>query len=133
MESSIFSSFESQLKTLIKQCIHEELLEFFKQHSATNPDGDLMYMKEAAAFLKMSVAGLYGHTQRRIIPFSKMGRRNVFSKKTITEWIMSRNQKTAEQIAAEECGASNPKQITYRKMKRTVQKQKHNPLQADGE
>jgi predicted DNA-binding transcriptional regulator AlpA len=101
METSAFNTFESQLKSFVKQCLREVLAENTQQNRSSNDDDDLMYMKEAAVFLKMSVAALYGYTHRRLIPFSKMGRRNVFSKKVIREWIMSRNKKTADEIGDE--------------------------------
>jgi excisionase family DNA binding protein len=66
------------------------------------PDADeLLSVQQAATFLKLSVATLYGFTHNATIPFCKKGKRLYFSKLDLTEWVKTGRNKTKEEIAFE--------------------------------
>lgn len=59
---------------------------------------DLLNVKEAAAFLKITEASLYTKVSRKEIPFSKPGKRLYFSKSELQDWISSSRHKTTDEI-----------------------------------
>lgn len=52
-------------------------------------DTDFMNLKEAAMFLRISPSVLYQLNARKKIPCRKIGRKIIFSKKELSEWVMS--------------------------------------------
>lgn len=66
------------------------------------PEADqLLTIKQASEFLKLSVPTLYGKVHDAVIPVSKKGKRLYFSKKELTDWIKTGRKKTVTEIAAE--------------------------------
>ncbi|HEX7414178.1 MAG TPA: helix-turn-helix domain-containing protein [Bacteroidia bacterium] len=60
------------------------------KHTSKDPEGQpeadkLLTIKEAGAFLHLSVPTLYGYVSRAAIPVSKQGKRLYFSKQELTE------------------------------------------------
>lgn len=74
----------------------------------SNKDSQLMNVKEAAAFLKISEASLYTKVSRKEIPFSKPGKRLYFSGSELQDWISNSRHKTANEIHSQ-LNRSNPK------------------------
>jgi excisionase family DNA binding protein len=62
---------------------------------------DLVNITQIAAFLKLSKATIYSKVSRRELPYYKLGKRLFFSKKEITELIMSNKGKTLQEIEDE--------------------------------
>lgn len=56
---------------------------------------------EAAAYLKISKDALYQLTSKRLVPFMKSGKRNLFTKAILDEWISSKRQKTVNELETE--------------------------------
>lgn len=50
---------------------------------------DFMTVKEAAQFLRVSPMLIYQLNAAKKIPCRKIGRKIIFSKKELTEWVMS--------------------------------------------
>jgi excisionase family DNA binding protein len=50
-------------------------------------EDDILTLKEASTFLKVTTRMLYDLVQRRRIPFFKVGRLLRFSKKSLLEWM----------------------------------------------
>ena len=61
----------------------------------------LLTIKEAAEFLRLSVATIYGKVSKGQIPHSKPGKRLYFSKADLTKWIKDGRKKTQSELAAE--------------------------------
>ncbi|HEX8022235.1 helix-turn-helix domain-containing protein [Mucilaginibacter sp.] len=59
---------------------------------------ELLDIKEAAEFLKVSVASLYNKVSRKEIPVSKPGKRLYFNKTELKEWVQLGKKKTAAEI-----------------------------------
>ena len=63
----------------------------------------LLTTSQAAEFLNLSVASVYGYVQRKEIPVCKRQgtKRLYFSKKQLTEWILEGRKKTISEIENE--------------------------------
>lgn len=83
---------EKELKAIIKDCFQE----FIGQTTTKNQDSDLEIMnpKEAAKFLKISVATIYFYTSKRLIPFAKAGKSLRFSRTDLLKWLDENKRKT---------------------------------------
>lgn len=61
----------------------------------------LLTIQEAAKFLNLSVATLYGYVHQSEIPVSKKRKRLYFSKQELLEWIKTGRKKTVSEIETE--------------------------------
>ena len=78
----------------------EKLLQ--EQSGSNRPEADqLLTIQEAADFLDLSVATVYGYVHRQEIPVNKRGKRLYFSRQELTEWIKAGRKKTVSEIEAE--------------------------------
>lgn len=76
---------------------------------------DLLTVKEAADYLKISVQSLYCKVSRMEIPVSKPGRRLYFSKSELKKWVANSRRKTVTEILHEsqEKGIHSVKRNSY--------------------
>jgi excisionase family DNA binding protein len=66
------------------------------------PDTDqILDIDEAAVFLKLSKASIYGLVSRAEIPVNKKGKRLYFSRKELTDWVKLGRKKTQTELAAD--------------------------------
>jgi excisionase family DNA binding protein len=61
----------------------------------------MLNIREAAAFLNITVAALYSLVSRKDIPVNKPGKRLYFDKSELNEWIKSGKRKTTATIEQE--------------------------------
>lgn len=54
---------------------------------APNDDDGFLSMDQAADYLKISKSRIYKHTMDNTIPFKKNGRRLLFKKSELSDWI----------------------------------------------
>jgi len=78
----------------------EQLLNQLAKRSSPVTD-DLMTVQEAAAFLHLSVATIYGQISKRELPVMKRSGRCYFSRHELTEYIKAGRRKTLLEIEAE--------------------------------
>lgn len=62
---------------------------------------DLFNIKQAAAFIRLSVPTVYGLVSRSEIPCMKKGNRLYFSKQGLTDWIRAGRKQTKAEIESE--------------------------------
>ena len=69
---------------------------FKKAPFQTQPDAEdkIMNVKEAAAFLILSVPTMYAKTSQRLIPHFKKGNKLYFNKLELKEWVQQNKIKT---------------------------------------
>lgn len=77
----------------------EDLLKIGKQENQAADE--ILNITQAAAFLKLSVATIYGRVCRHQIPVYKQGKRLYFYKKELEEWIKSGRKKSFQEIRQE--------------------------------
>ncbi|GAA4416754.1 hypothetical protein GCM10023187_48500 [Nibrella viscosa] len=72
------------------------------QQPATAPPADEIFtVGQAAKFLDLTTATVYGLVWERKIPFAKQGKRLYFSRQELTEWVRSGRQKTSAELTQE--------------------------------
>ena len=69
-----------------------------KLNSSSNTDDDFMNIEQAASFVGLSKAIVYGLTYERKIPYFKVGKRLYFEKSEIVNWITSTKVKTKQEV-----------------------------------
>jgi len=67
----------------------------------TNTPPPLMNIREAAAFLDLTVPTLYSYVHEGKIPFYKPGKRLYFSPQDLMQWVKTARKKTMAEIEAE--------------------------------
>ncbi len=87
-----------ELQDLIKASIREALGE---QAPAQTQADTLLSLSEAALFLKIAEATLYGYTSARKIPFLKKGKKLYFRRAELEAWLQSGRRKTVSEIEKE--------------------------------
>jgi len=96
-------SFDKLPKAVAK--LSSEVLEIKKillQNKDTAPEKDKLFtVKEAAAFLELSVPTIYGYVQHKQIPVMKKHKRLYFSKQELMDWIKGGRKKTISEIQEE--------------------------------
>lgn len=62
---------------------------------------ELMNINEVAKFLDESVQSIYSRTSRRTIPFYKKGKKLLFKKTEILDWLEGQKKKTVSELMEE--------------------------------
>jgi excisionase family DNA binding protein len=81
-----------------------------KKQAPTRTTEQLLTIKEASEFLKLSVPTLYSKVSKNELPFMKRGKRLYFSSVELMEYVKQGRKKTGAEIEAEaEAYLSNSK------------------------
>lgn len=112
MEKVNFENLPQAVSLLLEKVDSLEQLLKSQQTIISNAPSDRpMSISEAAKFVNLTVPTLYGFVSKRIIPFSKMGKRLYFSETELTSWIQSGRKSTrSEMLTSSEC-VLTPKKI----------------------
>lgn len=65
----------------------KELYQLSKKEAEENIQEDILNAKQAAKLLDLSPATIYGKTHRNDIPFFKQGKKLLFSRAALIEWL----------------------------------------------
>lgn len=76
------------------------LLQVQEAHGVNRSD-ELMNINEVADFLDESVQSIYSRTSRRTIPFYKKGKKLLFKKTEILNWLDGQKKKTVSELQDE--------------------------------
>ena len=101
MENIVFTQLSIQE---VRQMLREEVRAVLGERQPIQKDNDgfdLMTIQEVAKFINMAVTSVYGLVHRRKIPHIKRGKKLIFEKKQIVEWLQSGRQKTRAEITAD--------------------------------
>ncbi|NQX97723.1 MAG: helix-turn-helix domain-containing protein [Flavobacteriales bacterium] len=91
-----------ELKTIIEQSVKKAVQEIAPSTIQGKEKSSLyLNVQQASQFTHMAIATLYDYTHKKKIPFSKIGKRLLFSKKELTEWIQKHRKKTRYEIDQE--------------------------------
>ena len=96
MEKVIVTS-EAEIRLMLREEIQKALSEIPKKNNADNND-DFITIEGASEFTSIAVATLYDYTHKKKIPFNKVGKKLIFSKKQLSEWIIAHRKKTKQEI-----------------------------------
>ena len=64
-----------------------ELYQLSKKDAEKNNQEDILNAKQAAKLLDLSPATIYGKTHRNEIPFFKQGKKLLFSRSALLDWL----------------------------------------------
>jgi len=101
MENIVFTQLSVQE---VRQMLREEVRTALKECQSTQKvedENDLMTIEELAEYINMAVTSIYGLIHRRQLPHIKRGKRLIFEKSKITEWLQSGRQKTVSDVKAD--------------------------------
>lgn len=84
-----------ELKSLIEEAVNNS------RHGPRMKEKKLLSIEEAAEFLSIPQNTIYQFTSKRIIPFIKLGRRLVFDKEELLEWVKQNRKTTKKEIENE--------------------------------
>ena len=77
-----------------------KLLRSQEAHGLYKSD-ELMNINELAEFIDESVQSIYSRTSQRTIPFYKKGKKLLFKKSEILDWLETRKKKTVSELVDE--------------------------------
>ena len=101
MENMILMQLSAQE---VRQILREEIKEALKNYQPsqkTSDEYELMTIQETAEFINLTVSSVYGLVHRKLIPHVKRGKRLIFEKQVIIEWLKSGRRKTMDEIKAD--------------------------------
>ena len=103
MENILFTPIRlNELEILIQNSVTKALNESTRHHTGNQPDPDqLMTIKEAATFLNLAPYTIYGMVSRGEVPVNKKGKKLMFLKSELIDWVKSGRKKTSSEIEAE--------------------------------
>jgi excisionase family DNA binding protein len=84
--------------------LHEKLDKIEKlllQNEHAEEKDELLNIVQAAQFLNLTTATIYGKVCRKEIPVNKQGKRLYFYKSELAEWIKSGRQRTSAELQQE--------------------------------
>jgi excisionase family DNA binding protein len=98
-----------ELKTIIEQSVKKAVQEIVQNNNLIVPttvqekEKSSLYLniQQASKFTHMAIATIYDYTHKKKIPFSKIGKKLLFSKKELSEWIQKHRKKTRYEIDQE--------------------------------
>jgi len=101
-----------ELQTVIKDCLRDAIAEI-KTIPEPEPIPDRCTLPEACQITGLSKSLLYKMSMDGTIPREKYGKRLVFSRKTLNEWVKTRTVQlsTPEQIMSDRLAQSAKKKI----------------------
>jgi excisionase family DNA binding protein len=98
MEILTFDQLPRAISELLEKVSKIEDILSHDHHDETDVDS-LFSIKQASAFLNLSISTIYGKVCRREIPVSKQGKKLYFNKTELLEWIRSGRKSTLAEIA----------------------------------
>lgn len=106
MDNTIIITSPAQLQTIIDEAVNAilpKLADFRRKNEPVETDG--MNVEDAARFLSeqgipTTRATLYNLVYKESIPYKKFGRRTVFSRRDLLQWIESRTVTREDRRAA---------------------------------
>jgi excisionase family DNA binding protein len=98
MEILTFDQLPRAISELLEKVSKIEDILSHDHHNETDVDS-LFSIKQASAFLNLSISTIYGKVCRREIPVSKQGKKLYFNKTELLEWIRSGRKSTLAEIA----------------------------------
>ncbi|WP_131537430.1 helix-turn-helix domain-containing protein [Pedobacter nototheniae] len=100
MEPFGFEKIPEVIRQLFEKVERIELMIEQLAPDITDED-ELLNIKEAAEYLKVSVPSIYAKVSRLEIPVRKPGKRLYFSKRELRDWVDQSRRKTAGELSKE--------------------------------
>lgn len=98
--SKLIVTSQAELETLIQESIRKVLLEE-KNHNPSQSVDEIFALPEAVVYLKISKPTMYRFTSKRLIPFNKVGKKLLFRKSDLDQWLNQNRRKSVSEIKKE--------------------------------
>jgi len=99
MDNIVFTQLTIQeVRNMLREEVHQALREFGQNHIKDNSDDELLNIQQVAKKLNIAVPSIYGLVHRRKIPYIKRGKKLIFEKTQVEEWLKNGRQKTIYDI-----------------------------------
>ncbi len=100
MENVVFTQLTVQeLRNILSEEIRKIFAESPLAHRTNSPE--YLTIRELSKMLNLAVPSIYGMVHRRLIPFIKRGKKLIFEKSQIEEWLKNGRRKTRKEIENE--------------------------------
>jgi excisionase family DNA binding protein len=95
MENIVFTQLTIlEVRNMLREEVRQALRDYNQNTNKVNPDNDLLNIQEVAEMLNLAVPSIYGLVHRRQIPYIKRGKKLIFEKSQVEEWLKNGRQKT---------------------------------------
>jgi len=95
MENIVFTQLTIlEVRNMLREEVRQALRDYNQNANKGNPDNDLLNIQEVAEMLNLAVPSIYGLVHRRQIPYIKRGKKLIFEKSQVEEWLKNGRQKT---------------------------------------
>ena len=95
--SEIIVTSSDQLEKIVEKVVRMVLKDtILKSTQDSKSEPEILSTKQAAEYLNIPQATLYFYTCKRMIPFSKKGKRVYFNKTDLSEWVESGRKKVLD-------------------------------------
>jgi excisionase family DNA binding protein len=100
------SNFESAIREfltpIITHAVDEAMSRYFLNYMANHPtEPDIYDIRAASQYLGLALSTIYTMTSRREIPHFKRGRRLMFRRSELDQWVQEGKRKTKWEISQE--------------------------------
>ena len=97
MENVVFTQFS---ETEVRKMIREEVSASINNTnlSSNKKSPEYLTIEEVAKYINMAVSSVYGFVHTKRIPYIKKGKRLIFEKSKIDEWLQSGRRRTTQEI-----------------------------------
>jgi len=100
--NTIENSLRELLTPIIHRAVDEAMSRYFLNYMANHPtEPDIYDIRAASQYLGMALSTIYTMTSRREIPHFKKGRRLMFKRSELDEWVTEGRRKTKLEISRE--------------------------------
>lgn len=89
---------EDEFKAYLKTSVKEALQENHSVPTASNNSEDFLTIQQASEYTHIPLATLYDYTHKKKIPYNKVGKKLLFNKKELTDWISNHRKRTRTEI-----------------------------------
>ncbi|WP_159019839.1 helix-turn-helix domain-containing protein [Algibacter sp. L3A6] len=96
MKKQFFMLSEDEIENLVER-ISSKMRKHYDSQNSIQED-ELLSIDEAAKFVKLSKATLYGLVHKKEIPYSKKGKRLYFQKSELFDWVKSGRKETKQSM-----------------------------------
>ena len=96
MEKLSFEELPNQVANLTEEIA--ELKNLLIKQSSSETVEQIIDAKQCSKLLNMTIHTLYGYTQRKEIPFNKKGKKLIFIRSEIIDWVKSGRFQTKKEL-----------------------------------
>ncbi len=100
MENIVFTQISIQeIRNILREEVRTAMKDFANSSTSQNPE--YLSIEDVSKMLNLAIPSIYGLVHRKQIPYIKRGKKLIFEKTKIEEWLKNGRRKTKEEIDLE--------------------------------